>query len=56
MVAEGVETQAQRDFLVAHGCPITQGFLFARPEPAEAIEARYLKAASSAALKSSSTT
>lgn len=48
VVAEGVETQAQRAFLTAHGCPIAQGFLFARPEPAEAVEARYLKAASNA--------
>lgn len=56
VVAEGVETEAQRDFLIAHGCPITQGFLFARPEPAEAIEARYLKPAPNASLKPSSAT
>jgi diguanylate cyclase (GGDEF)-like protein/PAS domain S-box-containing protein len=33
VVAEGVETQAQADFLVAGGCPAMQGFLFARPQP-----------------------
>ncbi len=33
VVAEGVETQAQADFLVAAGCPVFQGFLFARPQP-----------------------
>jgi len=34
VVAEGVETAAQRDFLVAHGCDILQGYLYGRPEPA----------------------
>ena len=31
MVAEGVETPEERDALGALGCPILQGFLFARP-------------------------
>jgi diguanylate cyclase (GGDEF)-like protein len=31
VVAEGVETQQQADYLVAHGCDIGQGFLFGRP-------------------------
>jgi diguanylate cyclase (GGDEF)-like protein len=34
VVAEGVETEAQRIALVAAGCPIMQGFLFAHPRPA----------------------
>jgi diguanylate cyclase (GGDEF)-like protein/PAS domain S-box-containing protein len=34
VTAEGVETQAQRDHLVAIGCHELQGFLFARPLPA----------------------
>jgi EAL domain-containing protein (putative c-di-GMP-specific phosphodiesterase class I) len=31
--AEGVETEGQRDFLVAAGCNDLQGFLFSRPVP-----------------------
>lgn len=34
VVAEGVETEAQRDFLAAHNCDILQGYLFGKPEPA----------------------
>ena len=32
-VAEGVETQDQKDFLASHGCHSMQGFLFAHPVP-----------------------
>ncbi|MFA7268903.1 MAG: EAL domain-containing protein [Sterolibacterium sp.] len=35
VVAEGVETQAQVDFLNAHGQVIHQGYLYGRPEPME---------------------
>ena len=35
VVAEGVETRAQADFLAANGCPSMQGYLFARPQPLE---------------------
>ncbi|MBO9532614.1 MAG: EAL domain-containing protein [Solirubrobacteraceae bacterium] len=34
-VAEGVETEAQREQLVRMGCQKLQGFLFARPQPAD---------------------
>lgn len=34
VVAEGVETPAQREFLVAAGCQYYQGYLFHRPVPA----------------------
>jgi diguanylate cyclase (GGDEF)-like protein len=36
VVAEGVEQPAQRDFLVANGCDLLQGFLFTTPLDAEA--------------------
>ena len=39
VIAEGVETQAQRDFLAALGCHTYQGYLFSRPQPIEAFEA-----------------
>jgi diguanylate cyclase (GGDEF)-like protein/PAS domain S-box-containing protein len=35
VVAEGVETRGQADFLGANGCPVMQGYLFARPQPLE---------------------
>jgi diguanylate cyclase (GGDEF)-like protein/PAS domain S-box-containing protein len=35
VVAEGVETRLQADFLAANGCPVMQGYLFARPQPLE---------------------
>jgi EAL domain-containing protein (putative c-di-GMP-specific phosphodiesterase class I) len=34
-VAEGVETEAQRSFLVSHRCDILQGYLFSKPLPAD---------------------
>ena len=39
-IAEGVETEAQRSFLTAHGCHQLQGYLIGRPAPAAEIEAR----------------
>ena len=37
VVAEGVETEAQRDFLMAQGCEEMQGYLFAKPMSARAL-------------------
>ena len=39
VVAEGVETVAQRDFLAAQRCDFAQGFLYSRPVSAQAIDA-----------------
>lgn len=33
LVAEGVETSEQKDFLLGEGCPIMQGYFFSRPVP-----------------------
>ena len=38
IVAEGVETEEQREYLLDRGCEYFQGFLFARPMPEEEIE------------------
>jgi diguanylate cyclase (GGDEF)-like protein/PAS domain S-box-containing protein len=37
-VAEGVENEDQRAFLVERGCPLAQGYLLGRPAPAGEIE------------------
>ncbi|KFB70251.1 MAG: Bacteriophytochrome cph2 [Candidatus Accumulibacter phosphatis] len=39
VVAEGVETRAQASFLLAHGCPIQQGYLYSQPLPLDRFEA-----------------
>jgi diguanylate cyclase (GGDEF)-like protein/PAS domain S-box-containing protein len=40
VIAEGVETEAQRRFLERHGCPSFQGFLFGKPMPIDIFEAK----------------
>jgi EAL domain-containing protein (putative c-di-GMP-specific phosphodiesterase class I) len=34
-LAEGIETEAERRFLLDRGCPLGQGYLFSRPVPAD---------------------
>ncbi len=41
VVAEGVETQTQYDFLKAAGCNLVQGYLLGRPMSAEALALRF---------------
>jgi EAL domain-containing protein (putative c-di-GMP-specific phosphodiesterase class I) len=38
VIAEGVETDAQRAFLERHGCKLWQGYLFSRPVPIKEFE------------------
>ena len=38
VIAEGVETQAQRDFLWQNGCYAYQGFFFGRPAPVDGLD------------------
>lgn len=40
LIAEGVETQEQADYLVKHGCNEAQGYLYYRPTNAKEIESR----------------
>ncbi len=37
VVAEGVETRAQMNYLRKQGCELMQGFLFSKPVPADAL-------------------
>ncbi len=39
VIAEGVETQAQKDLLAAYGCTLFQGYLFSPPLPIAAFNA-----------------
>ncbi|MCE8017925.1 EAL domain-containing protein [Halomonas sp. MCCC 1A17488] len=49
VVAEGVETHGQLEFLRQAGCRLVQGYLYARPGPADVIEAQWRALTSDAA-------
>ncbi len=40
VIAEGVETQEQRDLLLSRGCLKFQGYLFGKPVPIDQFKAR----------------
>lgn len=42
MIAEGVETTSQEEFLLANGCRYAQGYLFSRPIPLKDFEQKYM--------------
>jgi|GEM_PF-2638017 len=37
LIAEGIETQEQLEFLIEHGCIVGQGFLFSKPLPSSEV-------------------
>ena len=38
VIAEGVETQEQQEFLLEHGCNLSQGYLYSKPIPKKEFE------------------
>ncbi len=38
VIAEGVETQEQKEFLLANGCSLIQGYLYSKPIPAQEMQ------------------
>lgn len=47
VIAEGVETEVQREHLASFGCLIFQGYLFGRPVPGDELKLSLLKKSSS---------
>jgi|GEM_PF-6095152 len=45
VIAEGVESADQHQYLLGLGCHCFQGFLFGRPQPIEEFESTWLGAA-----------
>jgi sensor c-di-GMP phosphodiesterase-like protein len=40
-VVEGVETDAQIEFLMQHDCPVFQGYFYSKPLPSDQFVAFY---------------
>lgn len=40
VLAEGVETEQQKNYLISHGCHLLQGYRYGRPMPVEQFEAQ----------------
>ncbi|MBN2628827.1 MAG: EAL domain-containing protein [Spirochaetales bacterium] len=49
LIAEGVESVEEKDFLLGEGCRIIQGYLYSRPVPPQAAEEEHLRIAGPAA-------
>jgi EAL domain-containing protein (putative c-di-GMP-specific phosphodiesterase class I) len=43
VIAEGVETKEQRDFLVENGCSSIQGYFYSKPIPAQEIKKMFIR-------------
>jgi len=46
VIAEGVETQEQQEFLIEHGCYLSQGYLYSKPIPKREFEEFLLSSSS----------
>ncbi len=42
VVAEGVETQFQLDFLAENQCDVAQGYFYSKPVPSDEFETNFL--------------
>lgn len=42
VIAEGVETEIQREYLASYGCLVFQGYLFGKPVPADIFKQNFL--------------
>lgn len=56
VVAEGIETEAQRQMLLELGCTMGQGFLFARPAGVERLEEAFMQGAGCAKIRAGAAT